>query len=168
MSLVSKPLYRTRQFFVALRPRVNGAEYAQASAHLGPQLTALFDSMTPRDRRHCLDVFRHLVDAGCDDPDVLKAALLHDAGKGSMSGAKVRLWHRVVYVVLAAAAPRILARVSRRRGGFSVLRDHAAIGARLADAMGASQRVANIIREHEQRHHNDEWQKRLREADDAS
>lgn len=168
MSLVSKPLYRTRQLLGSLRPRVEDGEYAEAAALLGTRLTALFDSMSPRDRRHCLDVSRKLADGGCDDPELLQAALLHDAGKGTMSGTNVRLWHRVAYVVLAAGAPSVLRRVSNGHSGFEVLRDHAAIGARLGEEMGASERVVRMIREHEHRYHDDEWQRRLRAADDAS
>lgn len=168
MSLASGPLYRTRQFIGSLRPQVSDAEYAEATTLLGPQLTALFDSMSPRDRRHCLDVCRMLVDGGCDDPAVLQAALLHDSGKGGLSGTHVRLWHRVAYVVLAAGATGLLARVGNNHSGLTVLRDHASIGAALAEKMGAPERVVRMIREHERHDHEDEWQRRLRAADDAS
>lgn len=166
MSLVSRPLYRTRQLLTSLRPRFREHEYEEAQALLGPQLMTLFDSMSPRDRRHCLDVYRDLADSGIDDLDVLSAALLHDSGKGTMSGITVRLWHRVVYVLLAAGAPALLKRLSNGRGGLSVLRRHAEIGALEAESLGASARVVQIIQEHEYRHHADEAQHRLREADD--
>lgn len=168
MSLVSRPIYRTRQFVTALRPRIADREYAEARALLGPQLIRLFDSMSPRDRRHCLDVYRDLVESGIGDPDVLSAALLHDSGKGTLSGANVRLWHRVVSVLLAAGAPPLLRRLSNGRGGLSVLRRHAEIGALLAEALGAPERVVQIIHEHEDRHQADDGQRRLRAADDRS
>ena len=117
--MVSRPLYRTRQFIAALRPQIDETESSAALAFLGPKLSPLFDSMTPRDRRHCLDVHSKLLDAGCDDPDTLAAALLHDSGKGRLSGANVRLWHRVAYVVLDAAAPATLRRLSRSGSGLS-------------------------------------------------
>lgn len=166
--MVSRPLYRARQFVAALRPHVTDEDYASAQALLGPVLMRLFDSMSPRDRRHCLDVYRDLVAAGVNDTDVLSAALLHDSGKGTMSGANVRLWHRVTYVLLAAAAPPLLKRLSNGRGGLSVLQRHAEIGALLAESLGAHQRVVQIIQEHEERHHADDAQRLLREADDRS
>ena len=83
--MASRPLYRTRQFFGALRPRVRRRELREASARLGPQLTPLFLSMSRRDQRHCLDVCEKLRAWGCEDGEVLTAALLHDAGKGSMA-----------------------------------------------------------------------------------
>lgn len=168
MSLVSQPLYRTRQFVSSLRPCIRDEEYAEARALLGPKLIGLFDSMSPRDRRHCLDVYGELNRDGMDDPELLSAALLHDSGKGSLSGVNVRIWHRVAYVLLAAGAPPLLRILSRGRGALSVLRRHAEIGALLAESMGASARVVRMIAEHEQRHHADDAQRALREADDRS
>jgi len=166
--LVSRPLYRTRQFIAALRPSVDEAESNAARAFLGPQLASLFDSMTPRDRRHCIDVHSKLLDAGCDNPDTLAAALLHDSGKGHLSGATVRLWHRVAYVILDVAAPTALRRLSPSGSGLSVLQHHPQIGARLAESMGASPKVVQIIRDHEQVAHDDPSLAQLRTADDDS
>jgi len=159
-------VYRTRQFVAALRPKVTDQEYAEALAILGPHLIRLFDSMSPRDRRHCFDVYRDLVTAGVDDTELLSAALLHDSGKGRSSGTTVRLWHRVAYVLMAAGWPALLRRLSNGRGGLSVLRRHAEIGGLLAQSMGASERLVRIIEEHEYRHHDDESQRMLRSADD--
>lgn len=159
-------MYRTRQLVASLRPKVSDEEFAEARALLGPNLIRLFDSMSPRDRRHCFDVYRHLVTAGVDDSELLCAALLHDSGKGTMSGTTVRLWHRVFYVLLAAGSPTLLRRLSSGRGGLSVVRRHAEIGGLLAQSMGASERLVRMIEEHEYRHHEDEGQSMLRSADD--
>ncbi len=168
MPLVSRPLYRTRQFIAALRPRVGEAEASAARALLGPELSPLFDSMPPRDRRHCLDVYAKLLDTGCDDADTLVAALLHDSGKGRLSGVTVRLWHRVAYVMLATAAPTALRRLSWKGSGLSVLKHHPGIGARLAESMGASPKVITMIREHEAASRDDSSLAQLRAADDDS
>lgn len=159
-------MYRTRQLVASLRPKVSDEEFAEARAVLGPNLIRLFDSMSPRDRRHCFDVYRHLVTAGVDDSELLCAALLHDSGKGTMSRTTVRLWHRVFYVLLAAGSPTLLRRLSSGRGRLSVLRRHAEIGGLLAQSMGASERLVRMIEEHECRHHEDEGQRMLRSADD--
>ncbi len=168
MSTVNRPLYRTRQFFVALRPRVNEAELNEASALLGERLMPLFLSMARRDQRHCLDVYRALLRTACRDQDVLLAALLHDAGKGELAGARVRLWHRVAYVLLAAASPRLLARLAGGRGGLAALHHHCERGALLAEAHGAPQEVADLIRRHEESDRRDPRLLLLRAADDSS
>jgi hypothetical protein len=146
MSIVSRPLYRTRQFFGALRPRLRREEIEEASAVLGPHLTQLFLTMSPRDQRHCVDVYRKLVAAGYDGHDLLTAALIHDAGKGFLAGPPVRLWHRVAYVLLSTAAPRLLRRLAGRVGGLAVLHHHEQTGAGLAAEYGASHTVVSLLR----------------------
>jgi len=167
MSTLDRPLYRTLQFFVALRPTVNQAELNEASALLGERLMPLFLSMARRDQRHCLDVYGALVRTGCHDQNVLLAALLHDAGKGELAGGRVRLWQRVAYVLLAAGTPRLLERLARGRGGLAALHHHSERGARLAEARGAPVEVVDLIRRHEATGPADERLLLLRAADDS-
>src|SRR3990172_2077118 len=131
MPSLSQPRYRARQFLGALRPCVRTVEREEAAAVLGEGLLRLFDSMSRRDQRHCLDVYRALRASGCGDREVLTAALLHAAGKGRLAGAEVRLWHRVAYVVLAAASPQLLERLAGK-GGLGTLHRHSERGAGLA------------------------------------
>ena len=166
MPSLSRALYRARQLFAALHPRVEAAERVEATAILGDRLLALFDSMSLRDQRHCLDVYHTLCVRGCHDRAVLKAALLHDAGKGRLAGVQVRLWHRVGYVALAAAAPSPLERLAQR-GGLGVLRHHPERGALLAAAWGAPDAVVDLIRRHEGRQAPDERLRWLQLSDDS-
>lgn len=148
MSSASRALYRARQFLSSLHPRIDAAERAQAAALLGQRLAPLFDSMSARDQRHCLEVFRALRAQGCADPDLLVAALLHDVGKGRLDSPTVRLWHRVAYVLLDALAPSLLDRWARW-GGLGTIHRHAARGADLVAAAGAPPAVVELIRHHE-------------------
>lgn len=141
-------MHRTRQFIGALNPRVRDRERDVAQRLLGAQLMPLFESMTPRDQRHCLDVYQRLRSDGVTDETLLKAALLHDSGKGRLSGIDIKLWHRVAFVVLEEAAPGTLRRLVRRKGAMSVLRNHAERGAALAEALGAPSEVVQLIRQH--------------------
>lgn len=168
VSTVSRALYRSRQFLGALRPRLSHAERNEVSATLGPRLLPLFDSMTLRDQRHCLDVHAAVKENGCRDPHVLMAALLHDAGKGQLAGASIRLHHRVSYVMLAAGAPWLLRRLAASgRGGLGSLHHHPERGAILAEALGAPEPVVELIRRHEDRNGSDERLRLLRLADDS-
>jgi hypothetical protein len=169
MSLLSRPAYRTRQFFSAFRARINPSERDEAASVLGPDLLTLFASMSPRDQRHCFDVYKVLRGYGCQDKNILVAALLHDAGKGRMAGARVRLWHRVAYVLLAARAPKLLDRIANGGGpsGLASLHRHSERGAILADALGAPTPVVDLIRRHEHPDSADEHLRLLRMADDA-
>ena len=147
MRAMPRPLYRSRQFFSSLRPRVDPSLRDEAFPLLAEPQRRLFDSMTPRDQQHGLDVYRRLRDAGESDADLLVAALLHDCGKGD-----VRLWHRVAFVLLQGAAPALLRRIALASDGASVRATmyrclhHEALGAQVARAAGCSERTAALIR----------------------
>jgi hypothetical protein len=134
---------------------------------LGNELATLFESMSVRDQRHCFDVYKMLLSNSCHDSEILMAALLHDAGKGRLAGTKVRLWHRVVHVLLDASAPSLLSLLANGRGGLAGLHHHSERGAVLADALGAPTPVVDLIRRHEGKADGDERLRLLRMADDA-
>jgi hypothetical protein len=149
MRTAERALHRSRQLVGALRPRVDAERRAEAFALLRDGERRLFASMTPRDQQHCLDVYARLRAKSGDDRELLVAALLHDAGKG-----RVALWHRVAYVLLAARATRLLDRAVRQGGpgegdgwrqALYRCRHHEALGAALARAAGATERVAALI-----------------------
>jgi hypothetical protein len=165
--LFSRPLYRTRQFFGYFRPRVENDERAEAKHLLGERLWSLVESMSERDQRHSLDTFRLLREQGHEDPDLLSAALLHDVGKGRLAAARVRLWHRVAYVLLATVAPPLLRRLSDGRGGLADLHHHADRGAVVAEALGIGPIAVELIRRHHDDVPADERLDLLRAADDA-
>lgn len=103
--------------------------------------------MPVADRRHGLEVARRLLAAGFDDPELLAAALLHDAGKGH----RLRVWHRTAGVLLGALTPRLLQRIASPDPAsagypFHLYLEHAAISADAALAAGCSPRTAALIR----------------------
>ena len=149
MRLASRALYRSRQFFGSVRPRVDEVLREQAFALLNDSQRTLFSSLTTRDQQHCLDVYNALREKGHDDNDLLIAALLHDAGKG-----KIGLWHRVAFVVLETMSPRLLDQFARPGDGgdwrqaLHRCRNHPELGAELARQAGSSERVVTLISEH--------------------
>jgi putative nucleotidyltransferase with HDIG domain len=165
--LFERPLYRTRQFVGALRPKVENDERQDARKLLGERLWPLFESMKARDQRHSLDVYALLKEQGRKDKDLLMAGLLHDVGKGRLAGANIRIWHRVAYVVLGASAPWLLRRVANGRRGLAALHQHADRGAVVAEALGAQPRVVELIRRHHEEDPYDESLRNLRLADEA-
>lgn len=140
-------MHRVAQFIGHLTARVDPGEIERARPLLPDTAWALFTQMPTADRRHALDVVGRLVAAGQRDPDLLAAALLHDAAKGH----RMRLWHRVGGVLLEAVAPRALARLASPdqrswRYPFHLYLHHAALSADAALAAGSSSRVAAFIR----------------------
>jgi putative nucleotidyltransferase with HDIG domain len=140
---------------VAALARPKDAATAQAEPHLPPAALSLFQAMPRYDQQHALNVLHTLQSMGHHDPDLLAAALLHDAGKTAGQAGTLHLWHRVAVVLMRAFAPDLLARTARDQPGswrqpFFVQQHHAEIGAELARQTGCSPRTADLIRRHEE------------------
>ena len=140
-------MHRVAQFFAHVTARVTDDDEAVARSVLPPSAWALFDRMPVADRRHGLDVVARLRADGWDDPDLLAAALLHDAAKGH----RLRLWHRIGGVLLETFAPRLLRRLaspaaSSWRYPWHLYLHHAELSAEAAHAAGCSERTAAFIR----------------------
>jgi hypothetical protein len=150
---LSAARYRVYQFFRSLFPRpLDGDDRRILDATLPSAGRALFSTMSRNDQRHSLTVYRSLRARGCEDGDLLAAALLHDVGKG---GGRVPLWARPPVVLLRRFAPDRLDQLSETpytwwRRPFYYARRHAAISADLAAQVGLSARAVEMIRTHHQ------------------
>ena len=144
---------------------------------LGPSLYEVFAAMPGQYRKHALVVSQRVKSLGGSDPDLLRAALLHDSGKYDPdTGRYVTVAHRVA-VVLFEALPggrcvlKRLAAPGRGNGmvfyPFYLSRRHAALGARLAAQHGASPAVVRLIAGHHGRA-DDPALKLLQAADEES
>jgi hypothetical protein len=167
MSL-ARAAHLVRRFLRALTARVDPAERQVIAAYLTPAQQQLFWAMMVQDQRHSLDVFYTLQRRGCRDQDVLLAALLHDVGKG-----RIRLWQRVVFVLLQTGAPGLLHRLAQPNGSgwrqaMASLKDHGFRGATLAQEAGASPAVVELIRNHQRLDGGDRRAALLRTAEESS
>lgn len=102
---------------------------------------------------------------------------MHDVGK---SGGQLRLWHRVLIVLIEALRPQLLDRLASDeprswRYPFFVHQHHPELGAELAQAAGCSPTIVELIRRHQQplannllRTHRDKLLAALQEADGVS
>lgn len=149
-------IYRVRQFLRAANSwvRPDGGDLDLASEFLPPGALDLFAAMPSYDRRHALDVLDALRREGHTEPDLLAAALLHDVGKTAHDREPLRLWHRVMVVLLRTlASGRLESYASDIPGSwrqpFFVQQNHAAIGAELARQAGCSQAAVQLILRHE-------------------
>ncbi|TEU17490.1 MAG: hypothetical protein E3J21_08320 [Anaerolineales bacterium] len=139
---------RVRQFLAAVRARISDDEMAVLEQYLAPSQRDLFQEMSSIDQRHCLDVFNNLLRQSHSDPNLLRAALLHDAGKKG-----ILLWHRVAGVLLEAFWPVLLEKLAVNRPqswlyGLYIYRYHADLSAELAECHGYSPSVVELIRRH--------------------
>jgi hypothetical protein len=168
-----------QQFLVALWPRVTADERAAVAASLPEAAAALFERMTRRDQRHSLDVLNRVRPAAPGQPDLDAAALLHDAAKTALPGRRLRLYHRVLIVLIQAIRPGWMQDLAQDnpdswRYPFYLHLHHPQLGARLAQEAGCSALTAELIRRHQvksARPPRDEFERLLavlQAADDAS
>jgi hypothetical protein len=151
MTFRARAVYRSGQFFKAIRASVSPEERALVEQTLPSQLRPLFFKLSVNDQRHSLDVYYELKRSGYNDRDLLIAALVHDCGK---TLGRIGLWQRVALVLVKAGKPALLDRLPWADSGrwfhaFYIQREHAGLGADLAFAAGATPAMVDYIRRHE-------------------
>lgn len=145
-------LYRTRQFWQALRPPLSLEDSELVQSILTPPQMDLFRQMQAGEQAHSLRVLRALLEQGETQGDLLVAALLHDVGKNF---APLRLWERVAIVLVKAICPGCAQRwgegpAAGWRRAFVVSARHPDWGAELAAGAGASPLTVALIRRHQE------------------
>lgn len=144
--------YRLQQGVRGLLSRFQKVNDGPAETYLAPAAGSLYARMDNTDRAHCLRVFGWLQEQGHDDPDLLTAALLHDAGK---STTQIGVWHRSTKVLLKRISPDRWQSLSRPadpgslRYPYHVLDVHPMLGSRMAAKAGCSKTTVWLIRYHE-------------------
>lgn len=162
-SLIQKIRYRlgqVRQQLGFVAP-LSHNDYAEVVRWLPPPALSLFRTMSDADQQHSLRVCRGLQAHGCQEEDMLAAALLHDVGKAQ---GRVPFWTRPAIVIGKLCAPGFLARlvippahfdkqkIPAWQRSLSYAWWHADVGADLAATAGLSERAVLYIRTHHQPH----------------
>lgn len=160
--------YRVEQFQRQAQARVKPEEYRLVEGALPPAQARMFREMPLASQRHCLNVYYALRQAGEDDEEWLRAALLHDVGKRG-----VRLYHRVANVLLRALAPRLwrcwaTPGPGPLRHGLYALRYHGELGAQDLVSREASPGMVQIVRRHQGEDGSDRRWRRFRQVDEAN
>lgn len=147
----SKINYRFWQFWQSLKNTPPPDALARAQGILNPSELDLFQQLPVQDINHSLRVMQTLESEGETDPDLLKAALLHDIGKTLHP---LKRWERVFAVLLEGIFPGAAAAWGQQEPQgihrpLVVIHQHPIWGSDLAQKAGSSQQVIWLILHHE-------------------
>ena len=122
------------------------------TAVLTPPETALFDQFSHSDQQHSYQVLCTLQLAGHADPDLLKAALLHDIGK---SRVPLSVLERALIVLGQALVPGKMAvwgqgDLNSWQRPFVVKAQHPAWSAEMAQSANSRPLTIELIRRHQE------------------
>jgi hypothetical protein len=154
----SRLLYRSRQFWQAITTRSSPDDMDLVSSILSPSQVELFHLMQKSEQAHSLRVLKELRNRGDENIDLQTAALLHDVGKVQ---APLRLWERVLIVIVKAFCPDCLKKWGSAptgdsltglgwRRAFVVAEQHPVWGADLASQCGTSPMAVSLIARHQE------------------
>ena len=143
--------YRAWQFWQSLKPPLSQNDWDRIRLYLSPVEIVLFTKMPIPDQNHSIRVFESLLEKGECDEDLIKAALLHDIGKGLH---QLNRLERVFAVVVDWLSPELA--LSWGKGepeGFKsplvIIHQHPEWGAELVTQAGGSELLVWLIRNHE-------------------
>jgi hypothetical protein len=149
-------LYRLWQFWEIVRARpLSSIARQEVAAILNPAELRLFEAMSASDQQHSYRVAQTLRRAGHHQPDLLAAALLHDAGK---SCARLTVADRTLIVLAEALWPHKTAAWGKveGKGGrqrwrrpFVVKARHPEWSESLAAQAGSRPLTLTLIRRHQ-------------------
>lgn len=148
--------YRIQQFYHSLFPRINSEDLQLVHSFLSGAPRFLFESQSPADQRHALDVAIDLLQNQIHLPFsqktiLIQASLLHDCGKTRYP---LKIWQRV-YIVLCVKLPSPvqaflegLTKCQALSLPLILAQQHPEWGARLASQAGLAEEVIELIRNH--------------------
>ena len=149
----SKFKYRFWQFWQSLKGTPGENDWQRVKEILSPEELSLFKQLPKPDQNHSLRVLKTLEADGEGDPDLLKAALLHDLGKMKHP---LRRWERVFAVLVMAVFPERYLKwgmgdPSGIKRALVVIKQHPDWGADFAEEAGSDPMTVWLIRYHETR-----------------
>jgi hypothetical protein len=144
---------RIRQFWAAVSTQALSQEaILPAKRILNDAQMALFLRLQPSEQAHALRVLQTLQKKGERHPDLLTAALLHDAGKSQVL---LRVWERVLIVLGKRLMPQKALTWGKSKPvgwkrAFVVARQHPTWGATLAAQADTTEIAIRLIQNHQE------------------
>jgi hypothetical protein len=143
--------YRLWQFWKSLKRSPRTGDLTLVQSILTSAEYELFQQLPIPDQNHSIRVLKSLQNQGDENPDLLKAALLHDLGKIKYP---LKRWERVFSVLTTRLFPQMVQHWGQGkpiglRRSLVVIHQHPDWGADLAEQAGSSFNTIWLIRNHE-------------------
>jgi hypothetical protein len=143
--------YRVWQFWQSFKPDLSQKDLDRIRLYLSPVEIVSFTKMPAPDQNHSIRVMNSVLDTGKNDEDLIKAALLHDIGKGLH---RLSRWERVFAVMVGGFFPGLATTWGKGEPvGFKrplvIIQQHPDWGSELAAGAGCSEDLVWLIRNHE-------------------
>lgn len=142
---------RIRQFYKALFARLNKSDYTFLSDYLTKTELEVFMTLPVFDRKHSVDIARHLHHQGAQ-LELVRAGLLHDIGKARCP--ELTIVKRSICVLLEALFPKYARNKATSKKGklgraLYVHQNHPEIGAEVLEILGCTdERIIWLVRHH--------------------
>ena len=149
--MINRIGYRIRQFRQSFKPALSQNDLDRLRLYLSPVEIVLFTKMPAPDQIHSISVLNSVMVTGEKDEDLIKAALLHDIGKGLH---RLRRWERVFAVVIGGLFPKLdrawgIGEPEGFRRPLVIIHQHPDWGAELAAGAGCREELVWLIQNHE-------------------
>jgi hypothetical protein len=162
--MAGRLLYRTRQFWHYLSASPASNDLDSIKEYLPLHLYSLFLDLSNEEQAHSINILTKLLENGEENPELLRAALLHDVGKSRFP---LRMWERVFIVIAKssfsegvktcgknnplAPSPGIWNRlIWSLKKPFMVAEMHPEWGAKMVSDAGGSPLLVSLIRRHQE------------------
>jgi len=144
-------IYRIWQFWQSFEPSLNQQDWDRIRLYLSPVEIVLFTKLPVSDQNHSFRVFKSILETGEGNEDLIKAALLHDIGKGLHP---LRRWERVFAVLVDGFLPKLAKNWGKGepvgiKRPLVIIYQHQDWGAELASGAGCSEDLIWLIQNHE-------------------
>ncbi|ADG82165.1 HDIG domain-containing metalloprotein [Thermincola potens] len=170
---------RIRQFVAACKAEITPADEAFTSDFLNPVEKSLFDRLDAVTAKHSINTARTVLRlaqsynlSATEKQHAVKGALLHDIGKSLV---KITKFYKVFYVLLGRflfigtwKPPHTIAGVNKFLYTMYVAKNHAKLGADLAEKAGLDSRLVRLILYHHAENSTDPIINIIREADELN
>jgi putative nucleotidyltransferase with HDIG domain len=143
-------MYRVKQFFWSLDTRMEREDFEYAERNLSAPQHELFTRLSRQDQKHSIKVAREVeeecVKEGIEPAEMVRVALLHDAGK---LNARLNSIDKSLLVLGDKFSGGRIRRLGWRK--VDAYFNHGAMGRELLMGMGLSERALYLIENHHNR-----------------